>query len=406
MAIFIYKATDLKGRTVKGEIVAMDKEEVVAVLSRKNLIPSNIKLKSEKKAISAILSTPLFGRITILDKARFTERLAALIKAGLSISGALDILVEGAENITLKRFLSQLKTDLEKGQPLHITFSQYPKHFSPVFISLIKAGEISGNLEKILNEIAINYRKEYDLRRRIISASMYPLILLTAAVLIVIFMIIFIIPRMVSAYAGAAVKLPAFTQFFISLSNFVQKYYLFVLGALLIIVLALALFKKTKTGKLFFAKIKLSLPVFGGLERKVMLSQFCRTISMLLASGITLTEGLEVGSDAMSNEAYKRLVMENKKMVEKGIPLSDCLKNYPKYFPPLLTGTMVVGEQTGKLDEMLNTLNIFYEDEIERTLETLTTSLEPILLVIMGGIIAFIALSLLVPIYQYISTIV
>jgi len=127
---------------------------------------------------------------------------------------------------------------------------------------------------------------------------------------------------------------------------------------------------------------------------------------MLLASGMTLTEGLEVGSDAMSNEAYKRLVMENKKMVEKGIPLSDCLKNYPKYFPPLLTGTMVVGEQTGKLDEMLNTLNIFYEDEIERTLETLTTSLEPILLVIMGGIIAFIALSLLVPIYQYISTIV
>jgi len=403
MATYLYEATDQKGRIIKGEITALTEEEVMTLLSAKNLIPKVIKLKKEKRRIK--LPLWLFSGLSSLDKARLAEQLATLIKAGVSITEAIEILISAATKKGLKNILYQLKENLEKGQPLYTTFALYPRQFSSVFVNLIKAGEVSGNLENILNEIALNYRKEHELKRKILSASLYPIILVIAAVGVIIFIAFFVIPRIVSSYASAGIKLPAFTQAFISFNEFLKANYIIILAAVFLIFITLTLIGKIKAGRLFFARIKLFLPVFGKISKNNSLNWLCRNLSMLLRSGMPIREALEITASAVENDIYKKLLLENLAMVEKGISLSNSLKIYPKYFPPLVTGTLLVAEQTGKIDEMLAILSDFYVEEVDRNLETLTTTLQPILLIIIGTIVGFLALSLILPIYQFIKTV-
>ena len=403
MPIYTYEATTSAGTIVKGEISASSKKEVINYLSAKKITPVFVKLKGKEKATLRSIRAPVFAKITVLDKAEFAARLSALLKAGISLTRALEILVLGIEKPVMKKMLSELKSSIRRGQPFHQILKEHKKDFSPFFIGLVKAGEESGNLAKILDELAISLRKDYRLAKKIQSAAFYPAILLTAATLIMGFLIIYVIPRLVTSYAQAGVGLPTITLVIIQVSNFLKGNYLVVLLAIIFLIIIIRFFKRTQKGKLFFAKISIRLPLIGNLFQKIVLTRFCRTLSMLMKSGSTFGEALEITSDAVGNTAYKKVILDSREMIVKGIPLSVCLRDYPNYFPILLLETISVGEEAGKLDEMLATISDFYEDEVDRKADNLTSVVEPVLLLVMGVIVGFIALSVVLPIYQFIS---
>ena len=403
MPNYIYEATTPAGGIVKGEITAPNKKEVINYLSTKALTPTFIELKKKERAILRPIRAPIFAKITTLDKAEFSARLSALLKAGISLTRALEILVLGTEKPIMKKFLLELKSGIEKGQPFHQILEEHKKDFSPFFIGLVKAGEESGNLDRILDELSVSLRKDYALIKKMQSAAFYPTLLLTAAILIMSFLIIYVIPRLVTSYSQAGIELPAITVAIIQISSFLRRNVLGILIAIVLSIIIFRFFKKTPKGELFFAKISIRLPLLGDLFQKMVLTRFCRTLSMLLKSGSAFGEALEITSDSVGNTAYKKIILGSKEMVVKGIPLSNCLKDYPNYFPALLLGTISVGEEAGKLDEMLATISDFYEDEVDRKTQTLTSVVEPILLLVMGVIVGFIALSVVLPIYQFIS---
>jgi type IV pilus assembly protein PilC len=402
MPIFTYEATDKEGKVVKGEISASDKKEVMNFLFSKGLAPILIKLVPQKIKKERRLWP--FSGFSLLEKADFAGRLSALLKAGISVSRGFDILEKGAEKPKIKKLYSDLKTNIEQGRSFHEVLEEKYKRFFPRhFIGLVRAGEASGNLDEILHELSVDFRKEYSLRRKIQSASFYPIILLTGAVLIIIFLIVYIIPKLVYAFVESGVKLPQITLFLISFSRFIQTNYIFILLAILFLILMCYLFKKTKKGELFFANFFLSLPLLGDLSKKLILTRFCRTLSMLLRSGLVISEALDITADAVGNSAYKEAILNSRELVIKGISLSSTLRDYKKYFPSMVVETIAIGEEAGKLSEMLSTLSNFYEEESMRKSETVVSIIEPVLLVIMGMIVFFIALSVILPIYQFVS---
>jgi len=406
MPNFFYKATDVNGKQVEGEIVAASKGEAMDFLLQKNITPISIELKSEKKAFSlkGSLSINLFSKINTLDKLQFISRLSALIKSGLGISEALDILIDGSEKPPLKKFLLHAKSSAEKGQPFHSIFKDYKKDFSPLFIGLIKAGETSGNLDKTLDQLAAGLKKDHELARKVMSASFYPILLLVATVLIVSVLMLFVMPKLFTAFASSGLELPVITKILISLSSLIKNNFILIVVIIVALIIFITLFKRTKIGEILFTKIIDRMPIAGELSRKLSLAKFCSNLSMLLASGIPLIEVLDITSDAVGNRIYQKEILDVQAVVKKGIPLSDALKNYPKQFPSLLTGTMKAGEQSGKLEEMLKTMASFFEEEVENSLNSLTTVIEPILLLFMGLVIGGVAMAILLPMYKLISS--
>jgi len=406
MPNFFYKATDASGKKVEGEIVAASKGEAMDFLLQKNIAPISIELKSEKKAFSlkGSLSISLFSKINTLDKFQFVSRLSALIKAGLGVNEAFNILIDSSEKPVVKKFLLQAKSKLEKGQPLHSIFDDYKKSFSPVFVGLIKAGEVSGNLDRTLDQLGINLRKDYEMARKVRSASFYPILLLVATVLITSVLMLFVMPRLFTAFENSGLELPLVTKILISLSSLIKNNFILIVIIIVALIIFITLFKRTKRGELLFTKIIDRLPVAGELSKKLSLAKFCSNLSMLLASGMPLVEVLDITSDAVGNKIYQQKILEAQTIVKKGIPLSDALKNYPKQFPSLLTGTMRAGEQSGKLEEMLKTMGSFFEDEVDSSLSSLTTIIEPALLLFMGFAIGSVALAILLPMYKLISS--
>ena len=403
MPNYIYEATTPLGGIIKGEITASNKKEVINYLSAKEFTPIFIELEKKERAILRPIRVPIFAKITTLDKAEFATRLSVLLKAGISLTRSLEILVSGTEKSIMKEFLLELKSGIEKGQPLHQILKEYKKDFSPFFIGLIKAGEESGNLDRILDELGVSLRKDYALVKKMQSAAFYPTILLIGAITIMSFLIIYVVPRLVASYSQADIELPAITVAIIQVSSFLKGNVLGILIAILLLIIFFRFFKRTPKGELFFAKILIHSPLIGDLFKKMLLTRFCKTLSMLTTSGSTFGEALEITSDAIGNTAYKKIILGSKEMVVKGIPLSNYLKDYPNYFPALLLGTISVGEEAGKLDEMLAVISDFYEDEVDRKADTLTSIVEPVLLLVMGVIVGFIALSTVLPIYQFIS---
>lgn len=406
MPNFFYKATDLSGKKVEGEIVAASKGEAMDFLLQKNITPISIELKSEKKAFSlkGSLSIGLFSKINTLDKFQFVSRLSALIKAGMGINEAFSILIDSSEKPVLKKFLIGAKSNLEKGQPLHSIFEKNKNIFSPIFVGLIKAGEVSGNLDKTLDQLAVTLKKDHELARKVKSASFYPILLLVATILIVSVLMLFVMPRMFSAFADSGLELPVITKILISISNFVKNNIILLFIVIVAIIIFSIFLKRTEKGDLLFTKIIDRLPIVGKLSKKLSLAKFCGNLSMLLASGIPLIEVLDITSGAVGNKIYQKKILEVQAIVKKGIPLSDALKNHPKQFPSLLTGTMKAGEQSGKLEEMLKTMTSFFEEELENDLSSLVSIIEPALLLFMGLAIGGVAMAILLPMYKLVSS--
>lgn len=406
MSTYIYEAYNKDGVLVRGEYEGVTRDEVVEYLVRRDMNPVSVEGLNVAGTGKSLLEFNFFESLNAVDVMFLTRNLATTVKAGLSIVEALDILIADTEKNILKKVLREAQAFIKNGQPLSKGFEAYSDSFPPIFMGMLKAGEMSGQLAKTLPELSKYLSKEYSLRSKVKSALMYPIILLTAASGVVALLLIFVLPKLTKAFAASGVELPWITKFFLGISSALTWSFTFdflVLGGGF---LFFFYFHKTRIGKKTILGILSHTPVAGELIKKVALVRFARTFGNLIDSGLSAVESLELSAESVGNSAYTRAIQNIILSVKNGMPISAALHKYPNLFPRLLISLVTVGERTGSLSEILMTFSDFYEEEVDNKLKDLTAVLEPILLLIMGALVGAIALSIILPIYQLVGNFV
>lgn len=404
MPIYLYEAIDEKGILYKTEMQAATREEVLEFLVRQRLTPISVFEKGKIEKDRLVVFTEIFQTIKPLDKILLVKHMSAVLKAGLSLREALEIMVGDAENPMMKKVLITAKNNLEKGQPLSSAFAAYPKYFPEVFVGMIRAGELSGSLDKTMDQLGNQMMRDYDLVKKTKGAMIYPMILAVGSIALVLFLLTFVIPKLAGAFARSGFKLPWITQLFMDIGGLFSKSPILTFGAFFSIIIFLPYFYRTPRGKRFFLNILWKIPLFRNLMKKVALVRFTRTLQNLLSSGMNIMESLTITANSVSNEIYKDFILLVGDELRKGLPLTEIFKKRPDLFPNLLTNMMAVGERTGTLESVLETLNSFYDEEVDRTLKNLVNLMEPAMLLVMGLVVGGLAISILIPIYQMVGS--
>lgn len=403
MSTFIYEAYNKDGRLIRGEYEGVNNDEVVEYLVRRDLTPISVESLSSSGKKRSILEFNFFESLKPVDIMFLVRNLSTTVKAGLSIVEALDILIADTEKNILKKVLQEAQAFIKNGQPLSKGFEAYSNSFPPIFMGMLKAGEMSGQLDKTLAELGKYLSKEYALRSKVKSALMYPVILLSAATGVVALLLIFVLPRLTKAFASSGVKLPWITKFFLGISSALTWSFILdfiILGGL---IWFFFYFRGTRTGKKVIFWVLARTPVAGELIKKVALVRFARTFGNLIESGLSAVESLELSAESIGNVAYSRAIEGIILDVKNGGSISEALGKYEKLFPQLLISLVIVGERTGSLSEILLTFADFYEEEVDNKLKDLTAVLEPVLLLGMGILVGAIAFSIILPIYQLVG---
>ncbi len=398
---FSYKAQDITGKIVEGTAEEPTTGAVLEMMATRGLKPISITPEKE----STRTRRNLFGgSITLTDKVFLAKYLALMLRVGTDLFRAINILIANFDKPVMKSLLLEVRTNLEKGQPFYQTFAAYPQYFSPVFINLVKAGEASGNLEKVFEELSVDLEKQHELESRIKSALTYPIILFVLSLTVLFFLVTFALPRIASVFGSGGFNPPVFSRIVFSVGNFFNSNLALIMGALVILVTGGWIFvKKTISGKNFVAWILNHTPVVRVVVRKIAIQRFAATLSSLMAAGIPILDALRITADAVVNPQIKDALLRiAKEGVTKGMSLGESFGR-EAVFPPVVTNLVAISERAGHLDEVLKTLADFYDSEISSSVKTLVTFIEPALLMMIGLVIAVIALSILVPIYQLVT---
>ena len=403
MSKYIYEAYNKENRIVHGEYEANSHEEIIDHLTKHELVPVSIKSIDQLKKKKDFLAIQLFEKITSVDILFLVRNLSTTVKAGLSIVESFDILIKDTKNKLMKKILERVQSLIQNGQTLSSGFETYKNLFPPIFIGMVKAGEVSGQLDKTLKELSLYLSKEYTLRSKVKSAFIYPIILLVASTVVVTLMLIFVLPRLTQSFAASEVALPWITKFFLFISNALTWSFTFDFVVLMAIVGFFIYFRKTKTGKKILFSIASHTPVAGDLIKKIAIVRFSRTFGNLIGSGLSVVESLEISAMSVNNNAYTNAIKKTIEDIKNGISISTSFSKYPELFPSLLVSLISVGERTGSLEEILVTFSDFYEEEVDNNLKELTSFLEPVLLLVMGLMIGAIAVSIILPIYQLVG---
>jgi len=396
MATFVYKVRDRTGKIFTGNMDAENKEAIISELRKKNYFITSI---GQKKGIASFSTEiTLFQSVKLEDLTIFYRQFATMINAGLTIVKCLDILAEQVENKLLVKVLKEVKENIESGSTLAEAFSKHPKVFSNLYISMIKAGEIGGVLDEVLSRIADLIEKEYALRQKVKSAMTYPLFVLSAAVLMAIFLLTFILPQFATVFQSFGAKLPALTMGLITLTRLFNRFWYVFLIVIVALVFALSAYTKTPTGRMNFDKFKLKAPIFGVILRKTAIVRFTQTLSTLIKSGVPILEALQVSSESIGNAVVALAVTNAKARIKEGqsisIPLAES-----GVFPPMVTQMILVGEESGELENMLINIATFYNQEVERAVERLTSVIEPIMMAFISLIIGTMIIAMYLPIF-------
>jgi len=398
--IFKYKISTKDGKIKKGEIEWSDKLELINKFRNEGYLI--ISLKEKKKGGLASFSLEKVGE---LEKIYLIKNLSLMIKAGLPLPEIMLTLIDQAKTQKLKIILKEIKIKTEQGMSLSEAFSKYPHVFSPIFLGLIKLGEETGQLEETTEHLHGLFLSQYDFKKKVKSALIYPAAVIITSLVVFISIFLFLFPRLTRLFSSLQIQPPLITRIFISLMNFFQKNSLFLfLAVILFIIIYLILSRKEKIRK-FFQKFDLSLPIIGRILQHINLSYFAKNLGLLLKSGMPIEKALMLNLEITENEVYKKIAEEILEGVRKGETLAFNLSKHQKEFPKNFTKIVESGEKSGNLIESLSYLSSFYEFEIERETKDLTIALEPILLLFVGLVVAFIAVAIISPIYQYISSI-
>ncbi len=401
---FQYKVRDRAGRTVEGELEAESETLVAGKLRSMGYTPISIEKRGGPGLTSDVRIPGLTDRIKLKDVAVFSRQFATMIDSGLSLLRALSILGEQTENKELAHVVTEVRIDVEKGSSLSAALAKHPKAFNRLYVAMVRSGEAGGVLDSVLLKLAETIEKQVELRRKIKSAMTYPIVVFILVILIATAMLVFIVPQFKSMYHDLGGKLPALTRVLISVSNVVRTMFPFLIVA---VVVAAWLFRRwigTDSGRAAWDRFKLRVPVFGPLVRKTALSRFSRTLAALTRSGVPILESLEIVSVTSGNHVVSVALEDVQRAVKGGDSLTRPLEQH-EVFPPMVVQMMAVGEETGALDEMLDKIADFYDQEIEATVDALTSLIEPLLIVMMGAIVGGMIIALYLPMFNIIKLI-
>jgi len=397
--LYQYKAKDEKGNLKTGSIETENEDKVYLSLKKQGLFLLSIKEKGATQKISF----NILNRVSLKTLAIFTKELQVMIKAGLPLVTALKTLEEQMENKTLKKIVSKLAQEVEGGTPLSEALGKYPNVFSPFYINTLTSGEKGGSLDSALQSLATQLEKDYDLNSTIRGAMVYPAFILLALFAVIIIILIYVVPSLTNLFTELSGTLPITLRILISSSSFVRSFWWLIIIALVGIYLLLKFWKKTPSGSHFLDNLKIQAPGLGSLIRKIYLTRFCRTTSTLIKAGLPIVDVLETTKSVISNTIYQKEINNVQKKVEGGIPLSSALKQ-SNFFPPMLYQLITVGENTGNIEQSLDTLADFYEKDVTSATVTLVSLIEPALIIIIGLAVAIVVISVMKPIYGVLNT--
>jgi type IV pilus assembly protein PilC len=395
-----YKTITKEGKIAQGLLDAKDVNEAASYLRSRGLIPISI-TRIDNQFWNDL---PFFNSVKSTDLVMFTRQLSSMLTSGLTLMRSLEILKEQVKNQTLIEIITSIIADVSEGKTFAQAIEKHPKVFSHIYISIIRAGEQSGLLDKVLLRLADNLEKQSKLKSTIKAALMYPAIVVILMVAVMAIMMIFVLPQLSVLYQELNVPLPLPTQIVVGLSNFVVATWPILLGALAVLVLFYRRWSKTTDGRLIIDSLKLKLPIFGKLIEESILAEFSRTLGLLVGTGTLVVEALLETAETTGNVNYSNAITAVSKQVEKGVSVGDAMAHYP-LFPPLLIQLVKVGEQTGKIDETLGKASEYFEREVDGKVKTLTTAMEPFIMIVLGVAVAFLIISVITQIYSLISSI-
>lgn len=398
MPFFNFAAKNEFGETIKGKVEAQSIRHAAMEISNRGLLV--IHLTPLTQDSFAFLKGLMTG-IKQDDVVRFTRQLSTMITAGLPLANGLSILVRQSKS-ELSKLVAMILQDVEGGSTFSKALAKHPKIFSRLYIQLVSAGEAGGVLDEVLERLARNMEKDKDFRAKTKGALIYPVIVILAMVAVAIVMMVFVIPKMTEMYKDFGADLPLPTKILISSSNFMVQYWWLMLLIVGGSAAAIISWKKTHAGQVTLGKIILRIPIVGELTKKIILTEFTRTLSLLLGAGISLLQAMEIVTEGVSNIIYREALADVNKQIEKGVSLSQALSRY-EMFPPILNQMIGVGEETGKLDEVLLKLSEYFEQESEQAIKNMTTAIEPLIMIVLGIGVGLMVIAVIMPIYSLTS---
>ena len=398
--LFKYEAITTDGKKVSGVYDANDKGEVLNMLKNNRHLPLSIERDLNKE------NQINFGgsKVKKKDLAVFCRQFYTMVNAGISAVKCFDILESQTENKVLKGALGNIHEDLQKGYTISSAMKKHNKVFPPILINMTEAGEASGSLDIILERMAVHFEKENKLENKIKGAMIYPMALIVVSIAVVVFMLVAVLPTFISMFEGSGQELPAPTKILLGFSNWLSVYWYVFLGIILTIIIGITYYKSTYGGRKFFDNLKIKIPGVKRTNSKIITSRFTRTLSTLMSSGIPLLQSLEIVGKVVNNIIIQEEMEKGVEDIRRGVTLSRVVKNI-EVFPPMVDSMIKIGEESGALDDMLYKTADFYDEEVEASLQKMTTLIEPILLVFMAVVIGFIVISMAMPMFDMVNTI-
>lgn len=395
-----YIVKDSLGQKIEGEIEASSEQDASKVLISKNLVPIEI-VSNEKYQLSLdkIPFLSFLDRIPAKKKAIVIRQFATLIRSGLTITQALNILQDQEANKKLKAIFIAILQEVEGGNNLSSAFSLFPEFFTSIDIGLVKSGEKSGTLDKVLDRMADQLEKQASLMSKIRSAFTYPAIVLVVAGGVIGVMMVYLVPKLTDVYSGFKQELPFITQVMVSISNFLVKFWWLMIAMTIALISGFLSYIHGKSGRKNWDRFKISIPIIKDFLKMVYMARYTRTLATLVGSGVSIVESLNITSKAVGNEVYRIEIEKMTEEVRQGKALSTAMEESP-LFPKTVSQMLKVGEETGEIDSMLTNLSNYYDEEVDTIVKNISTVLEPMIIVIMGLSVLFILVGIMTPIYN------
>lgn len=401
MESFSYKAVSAAGKDVKGSVEAESREEAARKIKEQGLVPVSI---GKQGALDKDVNIPIFKgkKIPARDMSVFCRQFASILKAGVSVINALEMLAEQTENKKLKEAIVNTQSSVEKGENLSDSMRQNDV-FPSILIDMVRAGEASGSLENSLTRMAIQFEKDAKMNGIVKKAMMYPIVLICVMIGVIIVMLTFVIPSFMTMFEDLDSELPVTTKAILAMSNSLKNYWYIYLIVVVGVIVGIQMYKRTDNGKHNLDKLKLKIPVFGVLQTKSACASFARTMSTLLQAGMPMIDALEISASTMKNVLFYDGLEKTKNGVSLGLPLSNQLKA-TGLFPAMVVHMVSIGEETGNVEEMLTNSAVYYEEEVEIQTQTLTSLMEPVIIVMMAFVVVLLIMAIYQPMIQLYNT--
>ena len=405
MPSYSYTAISQEGEKTSGVEIAKTEQELAQFLHKKGYVLTSVEEQGRKQKNSFSLkniSLNIFG-VPLKEKLVFTRNLKVMITAGVSLPKALGALAEQTRNKKMQKALEATKEEIVKGRALSEAMAQQPKVFSELFQNMVKAGEASGTLEEVLAQLTIQMERDYEVRSKIRGALLYPSVIIFAMLVIAVFMLTFVVPKLAATFADLEVELPATTKIIVGMGEFFAQFWYIVIIGFIVAVIGFLRALKTKVGKKLFDFAILKVPVISGIVKDMQTALTARTLSSLLAAGVPVVSALEITSRVLGNWYFREAIEVSSKEVQKGSKLSEVLKNYEHLYPVMIIQMIQVGEETGETTDILKKVAEFFEEEIDNVTKNLTSIIEPVLMLVIGVVVGFFAISMFQPMYSLVG---